>query len=176
MNMLVVEDDSALVDILKLSLEGLGHRVRTAGTLEKALTESRRQRPDILLLDVNLPDGSALDWLPSLKAQWNPPSVILMTAVPELRPAVAAMRMGAEDYLPKPFTLEELDLVIRRVAEKKARPVPDTFPETLDQVERRCISDALSRRKGNKSRASRDLGVTRQTLANKVKKYQAKSA
>lgn len=178
MDLLVVEDDRALADILKLSLEDLGHQVRTAGTLAAGLSETRRQRPDILLLDVHLPDGSAIDWLSILRTDANPSSVIMMTAVPEVKPAVTAMRMGAEDYLPKPFTLEELQQVVNRIGKERARAPrlpPPSRPETLEDMERRSIVEALARRRGNKSGASRDLGVTRQTLANKIKKYQTQS-
>jgi two-component system, NtrC family, response regulator AtoC len=115
---LVVEDETLLRRQIASRLERLGADVTGSGTLEAARNVLRDLDFDLVLLDVNLPDGRGLDLFsaPSFPANTG---VIVMTADGGVKGAVEAVRLGALDYLVKPFDVEELPLVIGRV--RKAR-------------------------------------------------------
>ena len=117
---LLLEDDALLSKRLTASLEFMGAEVTTAANLAEARSALDNLHFDFALLDLNLPDGLSLDLL---KEGAIPENVvaILMTADGGIRSAVEAMRLGAADYLAKPFDLAELPLVFRNAENARRR-------------------------------------------------------
>jgi DNA-binding NtrC family response regulator len=113
LNLLIVEDESLLRKQIAAHLEGLGAEVTGVGTLQAARRAAAESGFDFVLLDVNLPDGRGTALLVEKGLSPNT-AVIVMTAEGGVAGAVEAMRLGALDYLVKPFDVEELPLVIAR--------------------------------------------------------------
>ncbi|MAG92738.1 MAG: hypothetical protein CMJ48_03160 [Planctomycetaceae bacterium] len=118
-NTLIVEDDTGLRESLDKSFTRRGHRVQAASTIEKGLSALSQQKFDVVLLDIQLPDGSGLDVLESVRDLDEEISVIMMTAFPEIKTAVRAMQGGARDFILKPFELAELHLTVERAIEDR---------------------------------------------------------
>jgi two-component system KDP operon response regulator KdpE len=118
--LLIVDDDQAIQRLVKLELEAEGFRVQTCGTGEEALTIAREQRPDLLVLDINLPDRQGLDVLGELRERSDVP-VILLTGRTGTRDRVKGLDLGADDYVVKPFSPEELGARIRAVLRRRTR-------------------------------------------------------
>jgi DNA-binding NtrC family response regulator len=103
---------------MRRALSTLGYNITEAGSAEAARALLKQAEPDLILLDVNLPGMSGLDFLRELKgSNGNGPLVIIVTAHGSERMAVEAVKAGAYDYLSKPFELDDLRLVIKNAAE-----------------------------------------------------------
>ena len=116
MNLLVIDDEVSLRRTLRTALESMGHRVAEAGTSAAALDALRRDRFDLAFLDLRLGRERGLDLLPRLLELAGPLPVVVITAFASFDTAVEAMRKGAFDYLPKPFTPDQLRMVLDRAA------------------------------------------------------------
>jgi len=114
-SIVIVEDELLLARQLARSLESVGHEVRIAATGTAGLEALRSEPPDLILLDLRLPDRSGLDVLTDIQSESPGLPVVLMTAHGSVRDAVDAMRRGAADYLQKPLDLDELSLLVERV-------------------------------------------------------------
>lgn len=151
MKILLVEDDASLRRTLRLTLEALGHAVTEAATGEAAVSSAGRVPHDAALLDLRLGRASGLDALPELLRADGRLLVVLMTAFASIETAVQAVRLGAYDYLPKPFTPEQLRAVLGRAAEvvrlrdevatlsDRVGETPDAGPETADPAFARLL-------------------------------------
>lgn len=115
---MIVDDEEAARYGMRRALSTFGYNITEAGSAEAARALLKQNEPDLLLLDVNLPGLSGLDFLRELKsANGNAPLVIIVTAHGSERMAVEAVKAGAYDYLSKPFELDDLRLVIKNAAE-----------------------------------------------------------
>ena len=115
---MIVDDEEAARYGMRRALSTFGYNITEAGSAEAARALIKQQQPDLLLLDVNLPGISGLDFLRELKSEnGNGPLVIIVTAHGSERLAVEAVKTGAYDYLSKPFELEDLRLVVKNAAE-----------------------------------------------------------
>ena len=113
---LIVEDEALFAKAVKKRLEVAGYQPEVAGTLSIAHASVESFNPDLVLLDMRLPDGSGLDFLTDLREQKNTNvPVLVLSAYGELEDAVAAMKLQASDYLKKPIDLDELLLNIEKV-------------------------------------------------------------
>ncbi len=144
-NILLVEDDLALQEALVDTLELNGFKVRTADSAEEALLKVQEQIPGLILSDVQLGGISGLQLLTSLQRQGYDIPVIMMTAYAQVDDAVKAMRMGAVDYLSKPFATEQLLKLLERYAPPPSidlvRPiVGDKSSEDLLRLTQRVAS------------------------------------
>ncbi len=119
LRVLVVDDEANIRTTLSLCLEADGHAVRTAGTIADALQEIDRHVFDLVFLDLRLGMDNGLDFLPTLRTESPWARVIVITAYASVETAVEAMRRGATDYLPKPFEPAQVELVTRKVAERR---------------------------------------------------------
>lgn len=118
---LVIEDEPLLAENIREKLESAGLDVRVAHTCADALIQNAAMSPEVIVLDIRLPDGDGLDLLPQLKAESASTNVIVTTAHGNERVAVEAMKAGAFDYLTKPVRLDELSLVVgRAIADRRA--------------------------------------------------------
>jgi two-component system, NtrC family, response regulator AlgB len=116
MNILVIDDDVSLRRTLRISLEVLGHRAVEAHDGAEALELLGRQPFEAALLDLRLAQEQGLDLLPRLFERAPGLHVVVVTAYATIETAVEAMRRGAFDYLPKPFTPDQLRAVLDRIA------------------------------------------------------------
>lgn len=110
---LIVEDEALLAKAIAKRFRKEGYACEIAGSLAAAKAQIDHAQPDLILLDMRLPDGSGLDFLESLRSR-NPADipVVVMTAYGELEDAVAALKLKALDYLKKPVDLDELRIII----------------------------------------------------------------
>jgi two-component system, NtrC family, response regulator PilR len=115
---LVVDDEASMVEFLALLFRDDGYKVETAGSVEEARRTLAGQAFDLVLLDVLMPDGSGLDLLKEIKAGDPNAAVVMMTAYTSTRSAIEAMKLGAYDYISKPFDVDELRLVAQKALER----------------------------------------------------------
>jgi two-component system, NtrC family, response regulator AtoC len=116
---LVVEDERILAKNLVEMLRAHGHEASSAHTCQDAVSTNEGFLPDVIVLDLRLPDGDGLKLLPHLKAVAPTTNVIVITAHGNERVAVEAMKAGAYEYLTKPIDLEELQIVVERAADHR---------------------------------------------------------
>jgi len=118
---LVVDDEEAARYGMRRALGGFGYEVEEAGSVEEARALVAARSPDLLLLDVNLPGVSGLEYLRELAGEAEPgPLVVMVTAYGSERVAVEAIKAGAYDYLSKPFEIDDLRLVVKNALETLA--------------------------------------------------------
>lgn len=120
MRILLVEDDVSVSDTLKSGLEAAGYAVTPAYEADKAREALQSSGFDLVLLDLELPDGSGLDILKQLRDDSNPVPVIITTARAELDSRVTGLDIGADDYMVKPIELPELLARIRSIGRRTA--------------------------------------------------------
>jgi PAS domain S-box-containing protein len=118
LNILMVEDDADTRENLRDILELDGHRIVAVATAAEALARDDWSF-DTVLLDRRLPDGSAVDLLPALKRLAPAADVIILTGFADVEGAIAALRLGAADYLLKPINADELRTRVTRLAERR---------------------------------------------------------
>lgn len=117
--LLVAEDETNLRLVLQKELQRLGYRVQVAPDGEAALRRLEESNVDVLLCDINMPRMDGMELLRRVHERPNPPEVIMLTGNGTIETAVEAMKMGAYDYLTKPYTINELDVRVRQAAEKR---------------------------------------------------------
>ena len=119
MRVLIVEDDAGIATGLAATLKASGYAVDVTPTLAQATAALRVEPFDLVLLDLNLPDGDGLDWLRQVRRTGAAMPVLIMTARDALPDRVAGLDQGADDYVVKPFEPEEL-LARMRVALRRS--------------------------------------------------------
>jgi DNA-binding response OmpR family regulator len=119
MRLLIVEDNEELAELVAKGLQGAGYEVDVLSTVEEARSVLQRTSYAALILDLGLPDADGLDLLREIREGNNPIPVLVLTARGGLQDRVQGLRSGADDYLVKPFALEEL---IARLEAQLRRP------------------------------------------------------
>jgi len=117
---LIVDDEVQIRRLLRVALEGENYEVHEAETGQRGLMEIAGRRPDIVLLDLGLPDMEGLEVLKRLR-EWSETPVVVLTVRNDEAEKVSALDAGAEDYVTKPFSTAEL-LARLRAAQRKMRP------------------------------------------------------
>lgn len=192
MKLLIVDDNTGVRTTLKLLLSPEFGEVTAVGdpTLIPALLQAGNV--DVVLLDMNF-DNSKLDcsdglfWLERIKEDVNAPAVVVITAFGDVEIAVEAMKLGAEDFVTKPWDNAKLIEKLRRAVEinrqrrreetaaRRLKEMEEARDEmermTLDQVKLRHIRNVIDRCGGNLSAAAEQLQIHRQTLYNMMKKF-----
>ena len=139
---LIVEDEQAIRRFVRSALEAEGFRVCEADGVQRGLIEAATRKPDLVVLDLGLPDGDGQDFIRDLR-RWSPIPVIVLSARVDETDKVKALDAGADDYLIKPFGIGEL-LARVRVALRRRGQVTDS-PSPLVQLGDVSI-DLVSRR------------------------------
>jgi DNA-binding NtrC family response regulator len=116
---LIAEDEANLRLVLQKELERLGYRVQIAPDGEAALRKLEESNVDVLLCDINMPRIDGMEVLRRVHERPNPPEVIMLTGQATVETAVEAMKLGAYDYLTKPYRITELDVRVKQAAEKR---------------------------------------------------------
>ena len=127
MRILVVEDDTILLDGLQVGLNLSGFTVEIAACYADAETAMRAGEFDAVVLDQMLPDGSGLDLLGSLRQRGNNVPVLLLTARDTVGDRITGLDAGADDYLGKPFDLDEVAARLRALIRRAAGRAPETI-------------------------------------------------
>jgi NtrC-family two-component system response regulator AlgB len=156
MDIMVIDDETSLRRTLRTTLESMGHAVAEVAGTDAALSALGGQRFDIAFLDLRLGRDAGLDLLPALLHEAPELAVVVMTAYATIASAVEAMRRGAFDYLPKPFTPDQLRVVFRRweamhrlrarvadLEEQVQATVPEADLQTVEPAMRKAIDLAL---------------------------------
>jgi two-component system OmpR family response regulator len=112
-NVLVVDDEAVLAEMVSMALRYEGWNIATAGDGSSAIASARAQRPDVVVLDVMLPDMSGLDVLHKLREESPQLPVLLLTAKDAVEDRIAGLTAGGDDYVTKPFSIEEVVLRLR---------------------------------------------------------------
>lgn len=127
MRILVVDDDKAVRDSLRRSLAFNGYQVDLAEDGQVALDKMLTDRPDALVLDVMMPRVDGLEVCRRLRSAGDALPILVLTARDAVSDRVAGLDAGADDYLPKPFALEELLARLRALLRRRT-PTPTTTP------------------------------------------------
>ena len=126
-NILIVEDETSLLEFLSVLCSGEGLSVTTARSVREARERLAERTPDLVLCDMLMPDGNGLELLREIKGGDSRTSVIMMTAYTSTKNAIDAMKLGAYDYVPKPFDIDELKAVLERALEKNRLYEENTY-------------------------------------------------
>ncbi|EXZ77923.1 response regulator transcription factor [Bacteroides fragilis] len=147
MKILIIEDEPSLRELIQRSLEKERYVVEAAADFQSGLRKIEDYDYDCVLLDIMLPDGNGLNLLEQLKKMRKRENVIIISAKDSLDDKVLGLELGADDYLPKPFHLAELNARIKSVIRRQCRDgemdirlaniriVPDTFQVFVDDKE-----------------------------------------
>lgn len=134
---LVVEDDTPVRNLIATTLKAHHYRFTTAGSGNTAITEAASRNPDIILLDLGLPDMDGISVIQRIRS-WSSVPIIVISARSEDRDKILALDAGADDYLTKPFSVEELLARLRatqrRMASFQQRPAEDAVYRNGDLV------------------------------------------
>jgi two-component system alkaline phosphatase synthesis response regulator PhoP len=129
---LVVDDEPQIVKVLRGYLEKAGYRVLTAGDGAQALAQHKRDKPDLVLLDLNLPGADGIDVAGRLRSASNVP-IIMVTARVEETDRLVGLEVGADDYITKPFSPREVVARVRAVLRRaSAQAVTPTLIRAAD--------------------------------------------
>jgi two-component system, OmpR family, KDP operon response regulator KdpE len=120
---LIIDDEVQIRRLLRVALEGDGYKVLEAKTGQEGLTEIANRRPNIILLDLGLPDVEGITVLKRLR-EWSGTPVVVLTVRDDESEKIAALDAGAEDFVTKPFSTPEL-LARMRAAQRKTRPAEE---------------------------------------------------
>ena len=147
MKILIIEDEPSLRELIQRSLEKERYVVEAAADFQSGLRKIEDYDYDCVLLDIMLPDGNGLNLLEQLTKMRKRENVIIISAKDSLDDKVLGLELGADDYLPKPFHLAELNARIKSVIRRQRRDgemdirlaniriVPDTFQVFVDDKE-----------------------------------------
>ena len=124
---LIVEDEADIRRFVRLALQSEGHEVYESDTVQRALIEAGTRRPDLLVLDLGLPDGDGVDVIRGLRG-WSSIPVIVLSARSNEADKIQALDAGADDYLVKPFGAGELLARVRAQLRRHARQTPAGEP------------------------------------------------
>lgn len=150
MKILLVEDNESIIMGLEYLLQQERYQVQTARNMQEADAFVREEAPDLLLLDIALPDGNGFDFCREVKRKWNFP-VIFLTAREEEADVVKGLDLGADDYIIKPFRNRELISRIKSVLRRNGK----------GSSVLKCRDIVLDLESGKVSKAGEELSLTR---------------
>lgn len=119
-NLLIVDDEQSYRQLLRLVFQGDGHDIRTAMNGREALLMLQEAPADVVISDVKMPDMDGIEMLRAVRETLPDLGVILMTAFASVETAREAFKLGADDFIQKPFDVEELKLIVKKTLEKQA--------------------------------------------------------
>jgi len=166
---LIVDDNAAILTAMRYLLDDTFENILTLERPDDILKLMTQQSIDIVLLDMNFTLGvnsgqEGLFWLRTIRKQHPETPVVLLTAYADVSLAVKGLKSGAADFITKPWDNDELVRKLKDVLDMQNEIV------SLDEVEREHIRRTIDRCHGNLTQAAELLGITRQTLYNKMKR------
>ena len=165
---LVVDDNPSILTAMRYLLDNVFERILTLSQPEEILKKMAQEEIDIVLLDMNFTLGvnngqEGLFWLRTIRKQHPQTPVVLLTAYADVSLAVRGLKSGAADFITKPWDNDELVRKLKDVLDMQNEIV------TLDEMEKDHIRRTIDHCHGNLSQAAELLGITRQTLYNKIR-------
>lgn len=166
---LVVDDDDALRHRLARALSDRGYAVRTAASGAEAMVAFEDEVPDMVILDLRMPDRSGMEVLRDMRGRDPDVPVVILSGYGSIPTAVDAVRLGAVDFVLKPADVDTvLAAFVRHEGEVVARPLETP---SLARTEWEQIQRILAETGGNISETARRLGMHRRTLQRKLNKF-----
>lgn len=165
---LVVDDDEDICFLLTTVVDTRYADVYTAHSGKEALERFHQVDPQLVLLDIQLPEMSGIDVLQTIKRERPDCQVIMVTAFATIETAIKAMKLGSLDYICKPFKLPELRDTVKNALEFALQKESIS---TLEEVEKTHIIKVLQEVEGNRRLAAEKLGISLRTLYYKIKQY-----
>lgn len=169
-SLLVVDDDAPFRQRLALAMERRGFSVSTADSMAAGIAEARARRPAFAVIDLRLGDGSGIEVVSALREVRADARVVVLTGYGNIATAVAAVKMGAIDYLSKPADADAVEAALLQ-KEGETLPPPPEKPMTADRVRWEHIQRVFEQCDRNVSETARRLRMHRRTLQRILNKY-----
>jgi two-component system, OmpR family, response regulator len=163
---LVVDDEPNIVDVVSMALRFQGFSVETAGTGGEALSAVTAFRPDLIVLDVMLPDMEGFDVAQRLGAQRARVPIIFLTARDATDDKIRGLTLGGDDYVTKPFSLEELVARIRSILRRSGLAEPESSRLTFEDIELDEDAHEVSRAGNNVELTATEYRLLRYLMLN----------
>ena len=168
---LVVDDEAVFRDRLCRAFPGPGWEAYGLGGTARILEVTEEISPDLVLLDLRMPDSNGLDSIATIKTFDSTITIIILTGYGSIATALRALKSGADHYLSKPLDVDQIISAYEALgAQIPERVTPVTVP-SLARVEWEHIQRVLSDCAGNISQAAKPLGIHRRSLQRKLAKY-----
>jgi two-component system response regulator RegA len=168
-SLLIVDDDLVYRQRLALAMEKRGFAVRQAESVAAGIAAAKSAAPDYAVVDLRLTDGSGLDIVTEIRNANPDCRVVILTGYGNIATAVAAIKHGAADYLPKPADADQVEAAL--MENKTALPPPPEQPMTADRVRWEHIQRVFEQCDRNVSETARRLRMHRRTLQRILAKY-----
>ncbi len=160
--LLLIDDDAPLRRTLERALTRRGFRVRAVGSMRDALAVMQESKPNFAVVDLRLEDGSGLDLVRRLRERHPQMRIVILTGYGNIATAVAAIKVGAVDYLAKPADAD--DVVNALLCSGNTLPPPPCNPMSADRVRWEHIQRVFEQCGRNVSETARRLNMHRRTL------------
>ncbi|WP_374309878.1 ActR/PrrA/RegA family redox response regulator transcription factor [Dongia sp.] len=167
--LLIIDDDAPYRQRLALALEKRGFQVTQAESVDAGIAAAKAHPPRYAVVDLRLADGSGLDVVPEIKKSRPDCRVVILTGYGNIATAVAAIKSGAIDYLPKPADADQVEAAL--LEHRDALPPPPEQPMTADRVRWEHIQRVYEQCDRNVSETARRLRMHRRTLQRILAKY-----
>ena len=175
-HILLIDDDAVFMQTLSLAMSRRGYTVAAAANSEAALALAATQTFDAVVLDLRLGTESGLHLIEPLRARHPLARILLLTGYASIATAVAAIKLGAVQYLPKPASVDEILAALGGVDIAAASDVQLAGePLSVDRLEWEHIQKVLAQHEGNLSATARALKMHRRTLQRKLAKHPVKA-
>ena len=161
-SLLIVDDDNPLRDRLARAMEKKGFQVTQAENVKKGISQAKNAPPAFAVIDLRLGDGSGLEIVKEIQKLKKNSKVIMLTGYGNIPTAVAAVKAGAIDYIPKPADADDVENALLASPESKAIPPKD--PMSADRVKWEHINRVFELCNRNVSETARKLKMHRRTL------------
>jgi two-component system response regulator RegA len=167
--LLLVDDDEVFLRVMGRALQRRGFDVFSAYTIEEALSLARVHCPAFAVVDLKLENDTGLNLIPGLRALNSDMMIVLLTGYASIATAVEAIKLGADNYLPKPVRVDELTEALAGKSGAAAAG-EDVARMSVERLEWEHIQKVLQENNGNISATARSLGMYRRTLQRKLAK------
>jgi two-component system NtrC family response regulator len=153
-NILIIDDEQSIQDVIGRTLKKRGHQVKGALNMHQGLKLAQEEDFELVILDLNFPEGNGLEILPSLLECNSYPEVIILTGVGDQDGAKIAYDFGAWDFLQKPFSIAEVSLSIARALQYREEKIASQVPTVLDRAGIVGCSQAIQKCLANVAQAA----------------------
>ena len=161
-SLLIVDDDNPLRDRLARAMEKKGFQVNQAESVEKGISQARNAPPAFAVIDLRLSDGSGLEVVKEIQKIKKDSRIIMLTGYGNIPTAVAAVKAGAIDYIPKPADADDVENALLAITGSKS--IPPENPMSADRVKWEHIHRVFELCNRNVSETARRLKMHRRTL------------
>lgn len=173
-SLLIIDDDQPFRNSLARAMERRGFAVQTAESVAQGKAMASALRPAYAVVDLRLDDGNGLEVVPALREARDDSRVVVLTGYGNIATAVAAVKAGALDYLPKPADADQVEAALKASA-GNALPAPPDDPMTADRVRWEHIQRVYEQCDRNVSETARRLRMHRRTLQRILNKHAPRS-